>query len=59
MVHNIQKNWGYKLYQSSGILKIRKHKVKKLDLFPSSGDEKKTSTLLGLLERANLNQLIC
>jgi hypothetical protein len=28
-----------------------------MDLFPSSGEEMETSTLLGLIERANLNHI--
>jgi hypothetical protein len=31
---------------------------RKLDLFPSSGDGKKTPTLLGPLERADLNHWV-
>jgi hypothetical protein len=41
---------------SSGILETRKNtEFRKLDLFLSSGEEGRTPTLLGPLERANLN----
>jgi hypothetical protein len=42
----------FELRRSSDILK--KTTFRKLDLFPSSGEEGETSTLLGPLERANL-----
>jgi hypothetical protein len=56
MVYSTQNYWVFRLCISSGILKVRKHNFRKLDLFLSSGEEGKTPTQLGPLERANLNQ---
>jgi hypothetical protein len=51
-----QNYWVHGRYQSFGILDNRKHVLRKLDLFPSSDEERKTHALLGLLESANLSQ---
>jgi hypothetical protein len=40
---------------SPGILNTKKHTFRKLHLFTSSCEERETPTLLGRLERANLN----
>jgi hypothetical protein len=50
MVYNAQNYWGSGLCPLSGILKTWK-----LGLFLSSGDDRKTPTLLGLLERPIIN----
>jgi hypothetical protein len=56
MVYNTQNYWVFGLFPLSCILENRA--FRKLDLFPSSGEDegedKKTPTLLGPLERANL-----
>jgi hypothetical protein len=49
-----QNYWVFGLFPSSGILKTRKLDVSETGLFSSSG-EGETPTLLGSLERANLN----
>jgi hypothetical protein len=54
MVCNAQNYWVSGLCPSSGILNTTEKTFRKLDLFPSSGEGKKTPTLLGPLERANL-----
>jgi hypothetical protein len=53
----IRKYWVLGLRPSSGILKeLENTKFRKLDLFPSSDERgRETPTLLGPLERANLN----
>jgi hypothetical protein len=43
------------LCPSSGILENRNTTFRKLDLLPSSDEREKTPTLLGPLERTNLN----
>jgi hypothetical protein len=50
----MQRHWISGLCPSSIILK-NKTMFRKLDLFPSSGERRETPTLLGSLERANLN----
>jgi hypothetical protein len=57
MVYNAQNYLVSGLCPSSGILETRKHNVSELDLFPSSG-EGETPTLLGPIERPNLNHWI-
>jgi hypothetical protein len=52
MVYNTQNCWVSGLYTSPGILNTRKHMVRKLDLFQSSGDEE-APTHFTPLERAN------
>jgi hypothetical protein len=53
MVYNSRGYWVFGLYPSSG---IRKNTMfRKLDLFPSTGEGMGDITLLGPLERANLN----
>jgi hypothetical protein len=48
--------WVVGFFMSFGILENRKQMIRKLDLFPSSGEGRgKTPTLLGPLEKANLN----
>jgi hypothetical protein len=54
-VYDTQNHWVFGHCSSPGILEIRKQNVfRELDLFPSSG-EGETHTLLGPLERADLN----
>jgi hypothetical protein len=56
MVYSALNNWVFGLCPSSGILEIKNTTFRKLDLFPSSGErDRETPTLLGPLERANLN----
>jgi hypothetical protein len=45
MVYNTQNYWGFGFCPSSGILEIRKHKFRKLDLFPSSGEGEGTDAV--------------
>jgi hypothetical protein len=52
MVYNTQEYRVFGLFLSSDILK--KTTFRKRDLFPSSGEGWKTSTMLGPLERANI-----
>jgi hypothetical protein len=52
-VCNTQNYWVLLLCPTSGILVTKKHNVRKLDLFPSSGGGK-TPTQLGPLERLML-----
>jgi hypothetical protein len=52
MKSNTHNFWGSGLFPSIGILKSRRHNVSKMDLLPSSGEGRKTPTLLGPLERA-------
>jgi hypothetical protein len=54
MMYDTQNYWGSRLCPSSGI-KNYNPTFRKLDLFPSSGEERKTHTLLGPLERDSLN----
>jgi hypothetical protein len=54
MVCNIQNHWFSGLCPSSGILNTRKM-FRLLDLLSSLGDGREKLTLLGLLERADLN----
>jgi hypothetical protein len=56
MVYNTHNHWVSGLRPSFGILNVRKTKSRTLDLFPSSGERREKTTLLGPLERANLNQ---
>jgi hypothetical protein len=56
MVYNIRNRRVTGLCPASGILNTRNTRFRKLDLFPSSGEWKDTPTLLGPLERDNLNQ---
>jgi hypothetical protein len=51
-----QNHWVSELCPSSGILNTRKHNFRKLDVFPFSGEEWETPTLLGPVEKANLNK---
>jgi hypothetical protein len=53
-----QNCWGSGLCPSSGTLKSRKHNFQKLDLFLPSDEGRKAPTLLGPLERANLNHWV-
>jgi hypothetical protein len=53
MVYNTRNYWGFGVCPSSGI--VKNTPFRKLDLLPSSGERVKTPTLLGPLERANLN----
>jgi hypothetical protein len=56
MVYNNQDYWVFGLCPSSGILKTKKITMfRKLNLFASSGEWWETPTLLGPLERANIN----
>jgi hypothetical protein len=48
--------WALPIVQNSKYLENTS--FRKLDLCPSSGDGRETPTLLGLLERANLNTVI-
>jgi hypothetical protein len=50
-----QNQWISGLCPSSGILNTRKHNISALDLFLPLGEGRDTQTLLGPLERANLN----
>jgi hypothetical protein len=52
-VYDSQNPWGYGLCLSSGIKKLE-HGISETGVFPSSGERRKT-TLLGRIERANLN----
>jgi hypothetical protein len=52
MVYMTQNYWDFGHYPLSRILKIENKMFQKLD---PSGDGRKTPTLLGPLERANLN----
>jgi hypothetical protein len=52
--YSVQNYWDFWLCPLSGILETRKHNVRKLDLFPSSGEGGKTP-LLDPLEWGNLN----
>jgi hypothetical protein len=54
MVYHIQNYWVFGLSSLSGILGIRKHNVRKLDLFPSSGVGGRRRQL-GPIDRVNLN----
>jgi hypothetical protein len=53
-MHISQNHWGSRICSSSGI-KTSNTELRKMDLFPSSGEWRKTSTLLGPLERSNIN----
>jgi hypothetical protein len=53
MMYNTQNRWVWSFLPSPGILNNRKKTFRKLDLFPPWGEGRETSTLLGLLERAN------
>jgi hypothetical protein len=55
MLYTTQNHWVCGLCPSSEILIARKHSVSELGLFPSSGKEKQTPTVLGPLGKANLN----
>jgi hypothetical protein len=55
--NNTQYYWGSGPCPSSGIKKLECN-ISKRDLFPSSGEGRKTPTLLGPLERANLNHWV-
>jgi hypothetical protein len=54
-VYDTQNYWVSGLCPLSGIVTLKNVMFQKLDLFPSSGEEKGTPTLLGLLERADHN----
>jgi hypothetical protein len=55
MVYNTLKYWGFGVSLSSGVLWSRSTTLRKLVLFPSSGERgENTPTQLGPLERANL-----
>jgi hypothetical protein len=56
MVYNTLDYGVFGLYPSSDVLKDTT--FRKLDLFPSSGEGLEIPTLLGPLERANLNHCI-
>jgi hypothetical protein len=58
MVYKTQNYWVFGLCPSSGILEAKNTTFWKMDLFPSSGEGEVTPTLLGPLERANLNHWI-
>jgi hypothetical protein len=59
MMYNTQDYWVFGPWPSPGILKTQKNTLFwKLDMLPSSGEGWETPTLLGLLERANLNHSI-
>jgi hypothetical protein len=53
MMYDTQNRCGSGLYPSSAI-KNYDTTIRKMDLFPSSGEGRNTPTLLGPLERANL-----
>jgi hypothetical protein len=53
MLYNKQNYWVFGLSPSSVFQKTENTMFRKLDLFPSSGEEGKTTTQLGPLERAN------
>jgi hypothetical protein len=55
MMYNTQNDWGSGLCPSSGFLRTKSTTFLKPDFFPFSDDGRKTPTLLGLLERANLD----
>jgi hypothetical protein len=55
MVCYTKNHWVYVLCLSSGILNIRKHMFRKLNLFPSSGEGREIPTHFGPLEKENLN----
>jgi hypothetical protein len=46
MVYNTQNHWVPGFCPKSGILNTRKHKFRKLDPFPSSGEGRKKPTLM-------------
>jgi hypothetical protein len=54
------KTWNYLFFfyfiHRPVFYKLENTTFRKLDLFPSSGEGEKTPTLLGPLERANLNR---
>jgi hypothetical protein len=50
-----QNHWISGICPSTGIVTTMKYNFRKLDLFPSSGEGRETPTLLGPLERDNLN----
>jgi hypothetical protein len=54
IVYDTQNYWVSGPCPSSGILKTRKHDLSETEFFLSSGDERKTPTLLGPLERVIL-----
>jgi hypothetical protein len=57
MVYNTQSHWFPGLYPSSGISKLLENTTfRKLVLFPYLSEWRQTPTLLGPLERANLNR---
>jgi hypothetical protein len=51
-----QNQWISGLFTPAGVLKTTKTTFRKLDLFPSSGERMEIPTLLGLLEKDNLNR---
>jgi hypothetical protein len=55
MVHNTQNQKVSRLCPSSGILRAWKHNGLETGSVSSSGEKRETPTLLGPLERANLN----
>jgi hypothetical protein len=58
MVYNTQNYWVFRLFPSSGVLDNRKHDVSEIGSVSVLGYGGKTPTLLGLLERANLDHCI-
>jgi hypothetical protein len=53
IMYNTQNHWVYGVCPLSRILN---NSFRKVDVFPCLGEGKETPTLLGPLERANLNQ---
>jgi hypothetical protein len=51
VLYNTQNYWVSRFCPSSGVLTGKKTSFRKLDLFPSSGEERETPTLLALIER--------
>jgi hypothetical protein len=54
MVCNSRNHWVSGVYPTSGIQKLESTTFLKLELFPSSGEERETPTLLGPLKRGHL-----
>jgi hypothetical protein len=50
-----QNYWASGLCPSSRILNPIKHNISEMDLLPSTGEGRETPTLMGPLERANIN----
>jgi hypothetical protein len=55
MVYNTQNYWGFRLLPFSGTLETREHSVSETESVSFPGETGNTPTLLGPLERANLN----